>query len=197
MIYRIQFALCIPAVQSHFQQSAFPAGVFYQHGVVLADTQFTKHIFGNVRTSGLYEIVELQVFGVLNRFTVNHHLSVYNLKGVTGQADTTLHIILATVYRTPEDFSVSARVVHYLFTSGSIVQIIDSTLLGACQTIHFNLFGIDTLSLAVSQRIEVRCLLVVHCYRISCGEIEDNNVIQFHFAEARYPFVLPLWPLDI
>ena len=57
MIYRIQFALCIPAVQSHFQKSAFPAGVFYQHGVVLADTQFTKHIFGNVRTSGLYEIV--------------------------------------------------------------------------------------------------------------------------------------------
>ena len=111
MIYRIQFALCIPAVQSHFQQSAFPAGVFYQHGVVLADTQFTKHIFGNVRTSGLYEIVELQVFGVFDSLTVNHHLSVDNLERITGKTNTTFNVILSAVYGTPEDFSVSTWII--------------------------------------------------------------------------------------
>ena len=197
MIDRVQFALCVSAVQSYFQQSHFPTGVFYQHLVGFADTQFTEHVVRDIRSCCLYEIVELQIFGVLDGFTVNHHLTVYNLKGITGQTDTTLHIILATVYRAPEDFTISAWVVHYLLPSGGIVQVVNGTLLRTGQAIHLNLFGVDALSLAVSQCIEVCCLLVLHCYRIACREIEHDNVIQLHLAESRNPFVLPLRPFNI
>ena len=63
-------------------------------------------------------------------------------------------------------------------------------------TVDMNLRLNTGLSIDVVKGIEI-CLLEVGGYRVACREVEHHNVVQFHFAEARYTFIFPLGPFDV
>ena len=197
MIDRCQSSLGIPAVQSHFNQILFPAQtVGHQCLVLFADAQFTEHIIGDIRSRCLYKVVELHFCRVLNGFAVDVYLSFLDLQRIAGQAYATFYIVFTTVNGAYDNVTVHSRIGTDEVTSGIVVQIIDGTLLLACQAVHIHLVGIHAFSFFVSKGIEV-CLLEVGGYRVACREVEHHNIVQFHFAEARHTFVFPLRPFDV
>ena len=197
MIDRCQSSLGIPAVQSHFNQILFPAqAVGHQCLVFFADAQFTEHIIGDIGPRCLYKVVELHFCRVLDGFAVDVYLSFLDLQCIAGQAYATFYIIFTTVDGAYDNVTVHSRIGTDEVTSGIVVQIIDGTLLFACQTVHIHFVGIHAFSFFVSKGIEV-CLLEVGGYRVACREVEHHNIVQFHFAEARHTFVFPLGPFDV
>ena len=113
-----------------------------------------------------------------------------------GRPTQTFYIVFTTVDGTYDNVTVHSRIGTDEVTSGIVVQIIDGTLLFACQTVHIHFVGIHAFSFFVSKGIEI-CLLEVGGYRVACREVEHHNVVQFHFAEARYTFIFPLGPFDV
>ena len=197
MIDRCQPALGIPAVQSHFNQILFPAQtVGHQCLVLFADAQFTEHIIGDIRPRSLYKVVELHFCRVLDGLAVDVYLSFLDLQRIAGQAYATFYIVFTTVNGAYDNVTVHSRIGTDKITSGIVVQVVDSTLLLACQAVHIHLVGIHAFSFFVSKGIEV-CLLEVGGYRVACREVEHHNIVQFHFAEARHTFVFPLRPFDV
>ena len=134
--------------------------------------------------------------GTLGGFAVDVYLSFLDLQRIAGQAYATFYIVFTTVNGAYDNVTVHSRIGTDEVTSGIVVQIIDGTLLLACQAVHIHLVGIRAFSFFVSKGIEV-CLLEVGGYRVACREVEHHNVVQFHFAEARYTFVFPLGPFDV
>ena len=197
MIDRRQSSLGIPAVQSHLNQILFPAqAVGHQCLVLFADAQFTEHIIGDIRPRSLYKVVELHFCRVLDGLAVDVYLSFLDLQRIAGQAYATFYIVFTTVNGAYDNVTVHSRIGTDEVTSGIVVQIIDGTLLLACQAVHIHLVGIRAFSFFVSKGIEV-CLLEVGGYRVACREVEHHNIVQFHFAEARHTFVFPLRPFDV
>ena len=197
MIDRRQSSLGIPAVQSHLNQILFPAqAVGHQCLVLFADAQFTEHIIGDIRTCSLYKVVELHFCRVLDGLAVDVYLSFLDLQRIAGQAYATFYIVFTTVNGAYDNVTVHSRIGTDKITSGIVVQVVDSTLLLACQAVHIHLVGIHAFSFFVSKGIEV-CLLEVGGYRVACREVEHHNIVQFHFAEARHTFVFPLRPFDV
>ena len=84
MIDRSQPALGITTVQTHLDKSLLIVEVVcHQYLVVIADAELAEHIFRDVRSGGLYEIVELHVFRILNGFPVDIDLCVFDFQRIS------------------------------------------------------------------------------------------------------------------
>ena len=197
MIDRRQPALGIPVVQSHFNQILFPAQtVGHQSLVFFADAQFTEHTISDIRSRSLYKVVELHFRRVFGSLAVNVYLPFLDLQCISGQAYAAFYIVFTTVDGAYDNVTVHSRVGTDKVTPSIVVQIIDSTLLLACQAVHIHLVGIHAFSFFVSKGIEI-CLLEIGGYRVACREVEHHNIVQFHFSEARHTFIFPLRPFDV
>ena len=197
MIHRSQSALSIAAVQSHLHKSFFISEVIgHQYLVVVTDAQFAKHLFRYVRAGGLYEIVELHLLRILDGFSIDVHLCIFDLQGISRQADAAFYIVLAAVDRTYHNITVHLRIGTNQITAGIVIKVVDGTLLVARQTVHIDFIGIYALSFPVSQAVKI-FLLSVKRYRITRRKVEHDNVIQFYFSETRYAFVFPLRPFNV
>ena len=197
MINGSQPALGITAVQPHLHKPFLIIEVIgHQYLVVIADSQFAEHIFRYVRTRGLHKIVELHIFRILNGFSIDIHLCILYLQGISRQTDATLYIILAAVYWTYYNITIHLRIGTDQIATGIVVEVVDGTLLVARQAVHIDFIGIYALSLPVSQTVKV-FLLPVERYRIACRKVEHDNIVQFHLSEARYAFIFPLRPFNV
>ena len=121
--------------------------------------------------------------------------TVLDFQSLSRHAHTTLHIVLATVYRTTDYFSKRLLVVFNVFATCLVIVVEHDALLSGIHRRKINRMS-QLLACLIAQAIDVFCRNI-QGYCIACREVEYHDVVQLYITQAFYTLVIPLRPLQI
>ena len=143
----------------------------------------------------LQPIAVFHIVRFLVGYTIQVNNAVLNFQGLSRQSHTTLHIVLATVYRTCHDFAKHLLVLVDILSAYLIIMVEHHALLFGIQCVHVYRIA-QFLTRLIAQAIDVFCR---HIYRygIARREVEHHDVVKLHFAQSLHTLIIPCRPFEV
>ena len=140
----------------------------------------------------------LHVVWLLVGLTVEIDDAVLDLQRLSRQTHTTLHVVLATVGGTGDNITILREVGSNLGTTGGIDGLEIFQALFRAERIRVGTLRIELVAYTVAHLVEVVGLILgCRAKGIAGREVEHDDVVELHLAQALHATVVPMRPFDI
>ena len=123
---------------------------------------------------------------------------IADLKRLSRQSDTALHIVLTTVSRTGDDLSVFIGVLEDGIATSLIddLKVVEALL--SRERVRIRTVRIDLITNAVAHLVIVVCLILRgRTERVASREVEHHDIIQLYLAQTLHTTIVPVGPIEI
>ena len=173
-----------------------------QSKILTGDAILFQEIIGENSTIIEQNIVcVLHVIRLLIGLTVQINNMLDNLQGITRQANTTFHIVLATISRTIANTTKLLLISYYILTAQVVILLKATSLFCFWQRVNRKCQGeillINLTAIAIAHAIILCLEWHILTNRITSGIVEHHDIIEFHLTQSRHTTVFPMRPLNV
>ena len=143
----------------------------------------------------LYQITIFHIVRFLVGYTIQINDSILDFQGLSRQTHASLHIILASVYRSGNHFAKRLFVLVDILTAHLIIMVEYHALLCCIHGAHIHWLG-QFLTSLITQTINVFSRHI-NRYGIPCRKVEYHDVIELYIAKTLHTLVIPCRPFQI
>ena len=143
----------------------------------------------------LHQITIFHIVRFLIGYTIQVNDAILDFQGLSRQTHATLDIVLATIYRSTDDFAECLLVLVDILTAHLVIMVEYHALLCCIHDAHIHRLG-QFLTCLITQTINVFSRHI-DCYGIPCREVEYHDVIELYITETFHTLVIPCRPFQI
>ena len=168
--------------------------------VLYTQAKFIDEGFWEIARLEFDMVIELHILGrrILLPIQIYHFISY--LECLSWQADTTLHIVLSTVNRTPTYFSIFLRIKANILATQLVDAVEVLTLFQLCHIPKLRLSAclllVKSCTKSVAHGIVFGLVSDIADDGVACGIVEHDDIVELDRLGS-HSLVLPLWPLDV
>ena len=143
----------------------------------------------------LHQITIFHIVRFLIGYTIQVNDAILDFQGLSRQAHTTFHIVLASVYWSADHFAECLLVLVDILTAHLVIMVEYHALLCCIHGTHIHRLG-QFLTCLITQTINVLSRHI-NRYGISCRKVEYHDVIELYITKTLYTLVIPCRPFQI